>query len=256
MRLAVISDIHGNLAALEIALADLQAAGGADKLWVLGDHAWGGPRPVECIQRLQALTTEWGEGNIGFIRGNTDRYLVMASPSAAKPADNEEAYARMLASFRIWSANVEWTFIQLSFAEYEWLTKLRGELDLDVPGYGGVIGYHGTPGNDEGFLKPDTPLDEADDALLDREGRLGIGGHIHEQMDRQLTRWRVVNVGSVGMSFDKPGHVEYGIFTFESGDVRIDLRAIPYDVEPVIADLQACGYPGWEQTAKRLREGQ
>jgi predicted phosphodiesterase len=255
MRLAVISDIHGNLAALEIALADLQAAGGADKLWVLGDHAWGGPRPIACIQRLQALVSEWGEANIGFVRGNTDHYLITGAPPKSKAADSAESYAKLLATLQATTANIEWILTQLSFAEYEWLTKLRGELDLDVAGYGGVIGYHGTPGNDEGFLFPTTPLDEADDVLLDREGRLGIGGHIHQQMDRQLTRWRAVNVGSVGMSFDKPGYVEYGIFTFDGSDVHIDLRAIPYDVEPVIADVQASGYPGWEQTAKRLREG-
>ncbi|MDX2140870.1 MAG: metallophosphoesterase family protein [Chloroflexota bacterium] len=255
MRLAVISDIHGNVAALEIALADLQAAGGADRLWVLGDHAWGGPRPVECIQRLQSLTTEWGENNISFIRGNTDRYLVTGAPPTGKAADSAESYAKLAPALRAVTANIDWLLTKLSYAEYEWLTKLRGELDLDVPGYGGVIGYHGTPGNDEGYLKPDTPLDEADDALLDREGRLGIGGHIHQQMDRDLTRWRAINVGSVGMSFDKPGYVEYGIFTFEGSDVQVDLRAIAYDVELVIADLQASGYPGWEQTARRLREG-
>jgi predicted phosphodiesterase len=255
MRLAVLSDVHGNIVALEAALADLRAAGGADKLWLLGDYAAFGPRPLECIQRLKALLDEWGEKDSGAIRGNTDRNLVTGARPAGKPAEDAEAFGKLAAARRSWAANLEWGLEQLSFAEYEWLTKLRGEVDLDAPDYGWVIGYHGTPGDDEGALTPDTPLDVADDALMEREGRLGIGGHIHVLMDRPLTRWRAVNIGSVGISFDQPGYAQYGLFTFENGDVQVDLRRVPYDVESVIRDLAAQGYPSVEAAAKRLREG-
>lgn len=255
MRLAVISDIHGNLTALNTALEDLQVAGGADKLWVLGDHAAMGPHPAECVRRLQDLIDVWGEKNIGFISGNTDRYLVRGIRPASKPAENQEDLVKLVSFRRRWAARMEWTLEQLSFSDYEWLTKLRHELDLEVPGYGFVLGYHGTPGEDEGYLFPSTPLEEADDAMLDREGHLGIGGHIHQQMDRQLTRWRVINVGSVGLSFEMPTKAQYGIFTFEGDDVQVDLRAIPYDVEAVIADLAARNHPDVDGMARVLREG-
>lgn len=255
MRLAILSDIHGNLHALDTALADLHAAGGADALWLLGDYAAFGARPREVIQRMMALAEEWGEGKIGFVRGNTDRYLVKAGAPRPGKVENAEAFAEFVAGTRTWYDNLFWGLEQLTFAEYEWLTKLRGDLDLNAAGYGWVIGYHGTPGDDEGYLMPDTPASAADDALLDREGRLGIGGHIHVQMDRLLTSWRVLNVGSVGMSFDKPGYAEYGILTFESGEVTVDLRALPYDVEAAIADLYASGYPHPDAAARRLREG-
>ncbi|MFN8530680.1 MAG: hypothetical protein U0670_18905 [Anaerolineae bacterium] len=85
--------------------------------------------------------------------------------------------------------------------------------------------------------------------LMDREGRLGIGGHIHVQMDRLLPAgWRAINIGSVGMSFDQPGYAQYGVFTFENGDVNVDLRAIPYDLDAAIEDLRQVGFPtsnGW-----------
>lgn len=255
MRLAILSDIHGNLHALETALADLKAAGGAEMLWLLGDYAAMGARPRECIQRMMALAEEWGEGKIGFVRGNTDRYLVKAGAARPAKVENAEAFAEFVTGARHWTDNLLWGLEQLTFAEYEWLTKLRGELDIHAPDYGWVIGYHGTPGDDEGYLFPDTPVTTADDMLLDREGRLGIGGHIHEQMDRPLTRWRVINVGSVGMSFDKPGYAEYGIFSFDGGDVQVDLRAIPYDVEAAAADLYAAGFPNADAAARRLREG-
>jgi predicted phosphodiesterase len=255
MRLAVLSDIHGNLTALESALADLEAQGGADTLWLLGDFAAFGARPAECIQRVQALAEKWGEQHFGAISGNTDRYLVTGDRPRGRAAKDEEAFNKLLAARQQHDANVSWGLSKLSYAEYEFLAKLRPELDLEVAGYGYVIGYHGTPGNDEGLLTPETSEEEAADALMDREGRLGIGGHIHTQMVRQIGGWQVVNVGSVGMSFDMAGYAQYGIFTFADGDVQINLRAVPYDVEAAIAELSAHGYPSLEVASKRLREG-
>ena len=143
---------------------------------------------------------------------------------------------------------------QLGFEEYEFLAKLHHEADLYAEGYGYIIGYHGTPGDDEGTaLMPDSSDEEAADSLLDREGRMGIGGHIHVQMDRALGGWRVINVGSIGMSFDQPGKAEYGLFTFEKGEAQVDLRAVPYDVEAVIADSQAHGNPATALLISKLR---
>lgn len=261
MRLAVIADIHGNLIALETVLADLEQSGGWDHLWMLGDLAAFGARPAECIRRIKGLA-DAAEANgkkhtVRFVRGNTDRYLVTGARPQSKPADDQEALEKLRKTAAINNAALLWGLGQLEYADYEVLKKLGSECDLHVPGYGYVIGYHGTPGDDEGMhIMPNTPDEEAADALLDREGRLGIGAHIHVQMDRMLPGdWRAINVGSVGMSFDKPGYAEFGIFTFEGSDVQVDLRSIPVDVEAAIADLAAVGYPSIDFIADRYRNG-
>lgn len=261
MRLAVFSDIHGNLTAFEAALADYEALGRADHIWVLGDLAAFGSRPAESIRRVKALVdaaeaNEATKGTVRALSGNTDRYLVTGDRPHNKPAENAEAFRSLVRGLRPRHEAMLWSTEQLTFEDYEYLSKLAGECDLRADGYGYVIGYHGTPGSDEGFLTPETDDEEAADMLLDREGRLGIGGHIHRQMDRQLDRvgWRVINVGSVGMSFDMPGKAQWGLFTFENGEVTIDLRAVPYDVDAAIADLHAVGYPHAEWAAKRLRQ--
>jgi len=74
MRLGVISDIHGNLVALETALADLEAAQ-PDIVWCLGDLAAFGPRPVECIHRLREAREAFGKQKFHVIGGNNDRYM-------------------------------------------------------------------------------------------------------------------------------------------------------------------------------------
>ncbi|MBI1258770.1 MAG: hypothetical protein GC204_14975 [Chloroflexi bacterium] len=260
MRLAVLSDIHGNLAAFEAVLADLEAQGGADTTWFLGDLAAFGPRPAECVQRLKAMVDavkddEKKKQTVRVIRGNTDRWVIYGQRPNWPAAKDAESLPAFRASLRDMTRRLEWCLDQLSFDEYDFMHKMGGETDLNVAGYGTVIGYHGIPGDDESTaLLPDSSNEEAADALLDREGRLAIGGHTHRPMDRTVNDWRVVNVGSIGFPFDNhPGKAQYGIFTFENGGVQVDLRNIDYDFESVIADSQAQGNPATEWLTKTLR---
>jgi len=239
LRLAVISDIHGNLVALDAVIDDLRQSGAIDHLWVLGDLATFGPRPAECIQRVRALPETLGldEKKFEIISGNHDRYLVTGARHPKKPAEDADKLKELADEWSSRDQVINWTLEQLSFEDYDYLRKLRHDLSLDAPDYGWVIGYHAVPGDDEGVLKPDTPAEEAEDYLLDREGRLGIGGHIHQQMDRQLQHWRVINAGSVGApKTDK--RAEYAIITFENGEAHIDLRHVRFDVDTVMADLK------------------
>lgn len=265
MRLAVISDIHGNLIALEAVLADLDAQGGAEHLWFLGDFAAFGPRPAESIRRVHALLEadkgsaeqEGRPRRVRAVRGNTDRYLVTGVRPQSIPVEKAEDLPKMLAQVRDRDLNLHWGLARLSWNEYAFLKELESECELHVPGYGHVIGYHAIPGDDEAYLRPETPDDEAMDMLLDREGRLGIGGHIHVQMDRTLPNgWRVVNVGSVGLSFEKPGMAQWGLFTFENGTVDVDLRNVPYDLDAAVADLDAVGFPVPEVPLRFLKPAQ
>lgn len=253
MRLAVMSDIHGNLTAFEAALADLQATGTPDQLWILGDLAAMGPRPADCIRRTQSLIDTYGKDHVRVIRGNTDRDLVHGTRLVQPAVEDADQYAAFIAELTSTHRALLWNLSQLSFEDYTYLHKLDRELGLDVPGYGYVIGYHGTPGNDEGRLTPEMPDDEARDALLDREGRLGIGAHIHVQMDRDLGNWRIVNDGSVGMSFQNPGYAQWALLTFAGADVTVDLRNVPYDVEAFAADVRAAGHPEAEWVLRKFR---
>lgn len=257
MRLAVLSDIHGNLIALETVLADLAAQGGADITWCLGDLAVFGSRASECIQRIKALTEENEGKTFKTIGGNTDHYLIKGTRFPMSSVKEEAEFEKFVRFIHDRDTIMNWNLSTLSWEDYEFLKKIRhGELHLSVEGYGDVIGYHAVPGNDESMLLPDTPDEEAVDYLLDREGRLGIGGHTHLQMDREIGRWRLINVGSVGLSNDHPGYAQYGLFTFENGDVNIELRNIPYDVEAVLDDLDEAGHPVPEWIESRIRPKQ
>ncbi|MCS6871777.1 MAG: metallophosphoesterase family protein [Anaerolineae bacterium] len=245
MRLAMLSDIHGNLHALEAVLADLKAYAAPDQIWVLGDLCLMGAHPAECLQRIRDLP------NVKVISGNTDRRLVTGQRGAVRPKNAEE-----WASFAEWLTQRDqchnWTVSCLSYADFEYLINLPAEIELHVPNYGWLLGYHGAPGNDEANLLPDTPADEVLDHFLDREGRFGVGGHTHIPMDRELGMWRVVNVGSVGMPKDDPRPC-YAIATFENGTAHVEIRRVTYDIEAMLRALEQSSNPAWQWAAENFK---
>jgi predicted phosphodiesterase len=255
MRLAVLSDIHGNLVALEAALAALDAMGGADTVWVLGDLAAFGPRPVECIRRVQGLSEIYGKDNVSVISGNTDRYLVTGERMRTPPTEDEAAFAKLAAEWASRDAALNWAAAQLTFDDYSYLRKLGHDLSVRADGAGYIVGYHAVPGNDEAFLREDTPDEQAADYLLDREGQIGVGAHTHAQMDRQVRGWRLINVGSIGQTFQPEwaGRAQWGLFTIENGVLDYQPQRTPFDVDAVIADLTVVGYPVPDRLIARFR---
>ncbi len=254
MRLAVFGDIHGNLPALEAALADIERAGAFDLVWCLGDLAALGGHPHECIQRVISLRDELGEEKFKIIGGNTDRYLVtgerMPSAQPQKEADFAAHRRQVLSANAVFA----WNLTQLNWHDYQFLGEIVGrELRHKVSDFGHVIGFHAIPGDDEAIaLRPDSPDEEAADALLDREGRLAVCGHTHLAMDRVVGGWRVINPGSVGLSFGNPGLAEWALLEWREGELNVELRSVPYDVQETLRQWGAQGHPRIDWIRQRL----
>ncbi len=191
---------------------------------------------------------------VHVIGGNTDRALITGQRRADK-VENAEDWAKFAEKLRWLTSCYTWVIERLPWPDAEFLAKtLRRELDLEIPGYGWAIGFHGAPGNDEFSMLPDTPADVLLDALIDSEGRIAFCGHTHNAMDRDLGRWRVVNVGSVGLPNDDR-RATYALVTFENGTATVDLRRVPFDSEAVIRDMERLQHPDVEWVAKVLRTG-
>lgn len=253
MKLAVFSDVHGNLPALEVVKADIEAHQ-PDLIWCLGDLATHGTRPSECIQQIKTWREAFGKDKFMVIGGNTDRYLVTGERFKLAPATEEAQLQQLITSRQEFDTIFNWGLSRITWDDYEFLAKRIGrETAHYVEGFGWVIGYHAVPGNDETFLIESSTDEEIADYLLDREGKLAIGAHIHRQLDRQVRGWRVVNCGSVGASVDMAGKAQWGLFTFADGTVDIQLKALDYDVDAVLKDAQALGFPLVDWLAKRLR---
>jgi predicted phosphodiesterase len=247
MRLAVLSDIHGNLHALETVLADLKATGGADQTWILGDLAVFCPEPVACIRAIRSLP----EAKV--IQGNTDRYLVTGRRPAMSPL-TINTWPHWAAQTHERDLNFNWTLEQLGWEEAQYLLNLEIDLALNVEGYGKVVGFHGAPGDDERVLLPNTSDAEILDALRNREGRLAIGGHTHRPMDRSLASWRIVNPGSVGFPFEDDKRASYALLTFAGDQVQVDFRRVEYDLGAVLAALKEAQHPAIDWASRFFTE--
>jgi putative phosphoesterase len=230
VRVAVFSDIHGNLVALDACLSDLEAQGGADAIVAAGDLCLDGPKPKKVLQRLEEL-------GVQCVRGNTERYL---SDTNGETFDGVE------------SAQLTWTRKDLGEHWLEWLRDLPFALRIGEDENQLLI-VHANPKNDDEHLWPD-----ADEATLERvigdEPATAIAfGHLHIPYVRIWRGRMLVNVASAGLPKDGDARACYAIFTERTGGWEVKHRRVTFDVKKVATQLAACGIPESVELIATLR---
>ncbi len=113
-------------------------------------------------------------------------------------------------------------------------------VELDVEGLGSILFCHASPRSNEEILTAVSPEDRVAEALEGVEAAVVVGGHTHVQFDRAVAGRRLVNAGSVGLPYEG----RQGAFWALLGP-DVELRRTEYDVEPIIAALEAAGKPDW-----------
>jgi putative phosphoesterase len=224
MRIAALYDIHGNLPALEEALAEVDEAR-ADLVLVGGDVVTG-PFPSETLERLGRL-----RDRAYFIRGNADRALV-------EVVDEETGSPP-------WAERQAWTRAQLTDDQRTLLATLAHTVALDVDGLGEVLFCHGSPRSDEEIITRASSPERLSEILSGVEQRVVVCGHTHVQFDRKIDGVRLVNAGSVGMPYeDEPG----AYWALLGPDV--ELRRTEYDLEGAAAAIRGTDFPGADEFAE------
>lgn len=215
MRVAIISDIHGNLMALDAVLTDIENQG-ADEIWCGGDIAWAGPWPNECIERTRAACEV-------VVKGNTDIW-VTGDPQGVPEDDRDEL--KVLAAAHA-----------ISDDDARWLLNLP----LGHSGQGSVLLVHGTPRSPFDAPMPDSGA--AEFAPYQGQAQVVIYGHIHRQFTRRLADGTIVcNTGSVGIPMDGPD-AGYLLVEHEGPDWLLTHRQVSFDRRAVIAQVRRNGEP-------------
>jgi putative phosphoesterase len=230
MRLALLSDIHGNPIALDAVLADIEAQGGVDGCLVLGDLAAIGHDPVTVLDRVAGLP------GVRITRGNTDRYLVTGErPPVPPPPGREIEVAHSFAWTQGYVTGAGW---------FDWLAQLPLELRLDLPDGTRVLCVHAAPGTDDGAgLNPVQSDAELGALLADCGADLVFAGHTHWALDRSVDGVRAVNLGSVSNPWAPDLRATYVLLEAGPDGHEVRARRVDYDRQAVIDGIAASHHP-------------
>ncbi len=240
MRLALLSDIHGNTIALDAVLADVAAQGGVDAYWALGDFAVAGPDPAGVLTRLVALP------GLRPVRGNTDRYVATGDRSPRSPTVEEaRADPARLALLVDIVRSFAWTQGALAATGWlDWLAALPLEQRLVLPDGTRLLGVHAAPGCDDGSGIPPALGDDALRALLAGcAADLVCVGHTHRPLDRVVDGIRVVNLGSVGNPLGADPRASYALLEADATGYRLCQRRVEYDRGAVVQAIRRVRHP-------------
>lgn len=214
MRIALISDIHGNRLALEQVLADIDR-NGADEIICLGDVATLGPDPLGAIDLVR-------DRKLRCVMGNHDEFLL--DPELIRTYDTVAPIV----------AAVDWCRDQLRPEDSGFFQRFQRELSVPM-GDSTLLLFHGSPRSHMELILATTPASQLDTILDGRRATVMAGGHTHVQMLRQHKGQLIVNAGSVGMPFREDvtqgipqvlDHAEYAVIESGSGSVRVQLERV------------------------------
>ena len=215
MHLAILSDVHGNLPALEAVLADLQPHD-VDGIVVAGDLVSGGPQPVETMHLLRSL------GSL-MIQGNADTYLVRYGTGDAPDVWRT---SRQFALLR-------WTHRHLDQETLDFIKSLPEQRVVKLADTAAIRVVHGSPRNPSESIYPDRDPTILDLALAQVSEPVLVCGHTHEPWHRELDGRLVLNPGAVCGPLNGYVGAQYALLTWQDEHWHVEHQAVPYDLDRI-----------------------
>lgn len=241
MRIAIFSDVHGNLTALEAVLEDI-ACRAVDEVVFAGDLCMVGPRPAECLRKVQG-------SKIISIYGNTDDWLL----GRQEPPEKLAALAK-------------WTLAQISEPGRGWLDGLAFSQRFSPTGLAedDLLVVHANPLDVNQVIFPPEEeqmarygcVRQADEELAGLMGETHAAamafGHLHVPNERTWKQLNLFNISSVSMPGDGDPRAKYGLFTWNGAAWSFERCAVEYDINPELEAYRRERPPGWENIVQTM----
>ncbi len=234
MRIAFISDIHGNLTALQAVFDDIKKLG-VDQTICLGDTISLGPQPLETLDALRELNTI-------YIMGNHDEAIL--DPEKAPDLEITEHLV----------PDLYWCRDRLKATDLEFLKSFKGTHEITFPNGLQLLAFHGSPISTTDIIQATTSPELLDEYFAGQSATVFIGGHSHIQMFRRYGKKLILNSGSVGNAFEfafSPGNppsllpwAEYAIVDQSGNSFDVDLRRVYFDTDALLKIVKESGLPG------------
>lgn len=235
MKLAVISDIHGNLFALEKVLEDIEHEK-CDNIICLGDLAMAGPEPDKTVELVKQM-------NWDVVQGNTDKMIVEF---------NEEMFNALKGQIPIMANALRNDAEVISDENKEYLKNLPEKLEININNTP-ILLVHGSPRRNNEDILPDLPLEKVEEMVEGTDSRLILCGHTHLPCGYQTNSGKtVVNVGSVGRPFTEKPVSCYAIVTFDEIGFGVEHKFVEYDNVSASETLAKRKFEGADKLAQIL----
>jgi len=224
MKVAVLSDIHGNGIALNYAIRDLKELG-ISKVIILGDVVMKGPMPAQV---LEMLNNDKDLGILAWIKGNTDMWFEEISEAWIPSSDKE----KQLYSYYKYAKD------RLNEDQIVFIKKLPFEYSLLLNRIK-ILCVHGTPQSIVEAIDNSVSEGDIKKAVNGVKEQLILCGHSHTSFIGEVDNKKIFNVGSVGNSLDGDNRISYGILDFSENEVKLVNRRIEYPIKKVIDEYKS-----------------
>ncbi len=217
IKVAVLSDIHGNALALKYAIDDLRKLG-INKVIILGDVVLKGPMPTESLEILQNSGLEI----LAWVKGNTDLWLEEVYGNETRI--DEEGQEKYL--------YYKYAMERLSEDQRKFLRDLPEQQVIKVNDFS-ILVVHGTPKSIVEAIDESVPKKDIEYAMEGVEEDVVLTGHSHTVFIGDYNGKRIFNVGSIGNPLDGDERLSYGILDFIEGELILENRRIAYPIDEV-----------------------
>lgn len=239
MKIAIISDIHGNMQALESVLKNIEKEN-CQKIFCLGDLAMAGPEPEKTIEKIRNISNT---KDFEIIQGNTDEMI----------ANCDNQMIHMLEQNNPVMAHALACDVQVITEEQKnYLRSLPRQKEIEIEGLK-ILLVHGSPRKNNENIFADLKIEEVEEMIAGTNADIIFCGHTHVPCGYQTnTKQTVVNVGSVGRPFSEEPKSCYAILEIENKEFSIKHNLVDYDYEKAASILNERGFDGSEKLAKML----
>ena len=226
MKITVVSDIHGNLAALEAVLRHARGQGAAQRILNLGDSTGYGPEPDAVVR--------WSRGaQIINILGNYDKKVLSKEHrredwSRVKTTEKREMFA--------------WTYHALSKSSRKFLKSLPEKYRVDINGMN-ILMTHGSPASLTEHLRPETPVQRLAELAKMADADIVLCGHSHQAFVRRVNDVLFINPGSVGRPDDGDPRASYAVVDIQAGKANVNLFRVAYPITASVHAMERTGMP-------------
>ena len=243
MKIAVISDIHGNMEALEAVMKDIESEG-CEKIFVLGDYAMAGPEPDNAINWFMQKE---GDPRFEMIQGNTD--LMIADYS-------EKVYQNVKEKAPVMAEALKNNFWLINPIQRNFLKNLPAQKELEIEGVK-ILLVHGSPRRNNEDILPDLTLAQVEEIIKDTTADVILCGHTHMPCGFQTSKKQtVVNAGSIGRPFTAEPKSCYLKMTVTNGNCIFEHKFVEYNNETAALKLRKRNFVGSNKLANTLLDPQ